>query len=90
MATEAGETSRVQLIAPEEARGTVARLYEAATQMLGRVPHSYRALAHTPLVAEALLPFNAVLQREGAGSLLSSKIKEMAIIKTSQLNGCAY
>jgi alkylhydroperoxidase family enzyme len=81
---------RVNLIEPEAADGETARLYEAVTQMLGRVPHSYRALAHTPHVARVMLPFNAVLQREGAGSLLSTKIKEMAIIKTSKLNGCAY
>lgn len=81
---------RVSLIEPEAADGETARLYEAVTQMLGRVPHSYRALAHTPHVARVMLPFNAVLQREGAGSLLSSRIKEVAVIKTSRLNGCAY
>lgn len=82
--------NRVSLIEPEAAEGHTERLYDAVAQMLGRVPHSYRVLAHTPHVARALLPFNAVLQREGAGSLLSAKIKEMAVIKTSKLNGCAY
>ncbi|OGL61658.1 MAG: hypothetical protein A3J27_16035 [Candidatus Tectomicrobia bacterium RIFCSPLOWO2_12_FULL_69_37] len=81
---------RVDLIEPEAADAATARLYEAVAQMLGRVPHSYRALAHTPYVARVMLPFNAVLQREGAGSLLSCRIKEMAVIKTSKLNGCAY
>lgn len=81
---------RVSLIEPEAADGHTARLYDAVAHMLGRVPHSYRVLAHTPHVARVLLPFNAVLQREGAGSLLSTKIKEMAVIKTSKLNGCAY
>ena len=37
-----------------------------------------------------MLPFSAVLQREGAGGLLSSRIKEIAIIKTSHVNGCDY
>ncbi|MEK6711396.1 MAG: hypothetical protein AABZ64_12545 [Nitrospinota bacterium] len=81
---------RVSLIEPGEADGATAHLYAAVAQMLGRVPHSYRALAHTPHVARVMLPLNAVLQREGAGSLLSSRIKEVAIIKTSRLNGCAY
>ncbi|MBI3126542.1 MAG: hypothetical protein HYZ11_02945 [Candidatus Tectomicrobia bacterium] len=81
---------RVNLVQPEAAGPEVARLYEAVTKMLGRVPHSYRALARTPHVARVMLPFNAVLQREGAGSLLSSRIKEMAVIKTSKVNGCAY
>ena len=40
--------------------------------------------------AKMLLPFNAVMQREGAGSVLSTKIKEMVVIKTSHVNGCDY
>ena len=36
------------------------------------------------------MPFIATLQREGGGSLLKTKIKEMVVIKTSHLNGCAY
>jgi len=40
--------------------------------------------------SKLLLPFNASMQREGAGSLLTSKIKEMVIIKTSHINACNY
>ncbi len=82
--------SRVGMIEPEDAHGDVAVLYHAVEQMLGRVPHSYRVLANTPHVAKMLVPFNAVLQRQGAGSVLSTRIKEMVVIKTSHLNGCAY
>lgn len=82
--------SRISMIAPEEAQGDVADLFRAAEKMLGRVPNFYRVAAHSPHVAKLMLPFGAVLQREGAGSLLSSKIKEMVIIKTSHLNGCDY
>ena len=81
---------RVRMLDPETAENEVASLFEAATEMLGRVPNSYRVLARSPLVAKMLLPFNAVLQREGAGSILTTKIKEIAVIKTSQLNGCKY
>ncbi len=82
--------SRVAMNQPEDAGGEVARLYEAVEIMLGRVPHSYRILSNSPLVAKMLLPINAVLQREGAGSVLTTRLKEMVIIKTSRLNGCAY
>ncbi len=71
---------------PETSRAVA----DAVTALLGRVPNSYRVLLHSPLVAAMLLPLNAVLQREGAGSVLSTRIKEMVVIKTSQLNGCAY
>lgn len=81
---------RVSQVGLDEARGETARLYEATAQMLGRVPHSFRVLGQTPLVARMLLLFNATMQREGAGSVLSCKLKEMVIIKTSQVNACNY
>ena len=81
---------RVRQVGLDEAEGEVARLCEATAQMLGRVPHALRVLGNVPLVARMLLLFNATMQREGAGSVLSSKIKEMVIIKTSQVNGCDY
>ena len=65
-------------------------MFAAVTAMLGRVPNSYRTLARSPLVAKMLVPFNATIQREGAGSILTSKLKEMVIIKTSHLNQCNY
>ena len=82
--------TRIDLLETEDADDGVASLFAAAAQLLGRVPNSYRVLAHSPLIAKLLLPFNAVLQREGAGSVLTTKLKEMVVIKTSQLNGCKY
>ena len=84
------DESRIEMIDIDSAEGDVARFFKGATEMLGRVPNSYRILARSPLTAKMLLPFNAGLQREGAGSILSTRIKEMAIIKTSHVNGCAY
>lgn len=81
---------RISMINPATATGDVAMLFEAVTAMLGRVPNSYRILGHSPLVAKMLIPFNAVVQRQGAGSVLTAKLKEMAVIKTSHLNGCKY
>ena len=82
--------SRVKMIDGDEVEGEVKLLFDAVTAMLGRVPNSYRVLARVPLVSKLLLPFNASMQREGAGSLLTSKIKEMVIIKTSHINACNY
>ncbi len=82
--------SRIEMIDPANAAGDVAVLFDAVEAMLGRVPHSYRVMAQSPHVAKMLVPFNAVLQRQGAGSVLATKIKEMVVIKTSHLNGCEY
>jgi hypothetical protein len=82
--------SRISMLDPTSATGDVAILFDAVSAMLGRVPNSYRILGQSPLVAKMLVPFNAVVQREGAGSVLSAKLKEMVVIKTSHLNGCRY
>lgn len=82
--------SRIELVNPDDADRMVQILFDAVTTMLGRVPHSYRVLARSPLVAMMLVPFNAVLQRQGAGSVLPARLKEMVVIKTSHINGCRY
>lgn len=82
--------NRLPLVDTDAASGDTEVLFDAVTAMLGRVPASYQVMAHSPLVAKMLVPFNAVLQRQGAGSVLETKIKEMIVIKTSHLNGCDY
>lgn len=82
--------SKIPMLTPEEAEGDTALFFEATNEFLGRVPNSARVMAHSPHVAKMYVAFNATLQREGTGSLLSTKIKEMVILKTSQVNSCAY
>ena len=81
---------RLSMVDVEIEDKTAKSVYKAAVDMLGRVPNSYRVMMHSPLVLMTLLPFNAVMQREGAGSILSAKLKEMVVVKTSHVNGCEY
>jgi hypothetical protein len=81
---------RIRMLTDDEVTSETSRLFDAVTAMMGRIPNSYRVLGRVPLVAKLLVPFNAAMQREGAGSILTTKIKEMVIIKTSHLNGCRY
>ena len=82
--------SRIEMVDLDIEDKEIQNMFSAVTAMLGRVPNSYRTLARSPLVAKMLVPFNATVQREGAGSLLSTKIKEMVVIKTSHINECSY
>ena len=83
-------SERIRLIRDDELTGETRNLFDALTAMVGRIPNSYRVLARVPLLAKLLIPFNAAMQRQGAGSILTTKIKEMVVIKTSHLNGCKY
>ena len=82
--------SRIEMVDLDIDDHEIQNLFSAVTAMLSRVPNSYRTLARSPLVAKMLVPFNAVVQREGAGSVLSTKLKEMVVIKTSDINQCSY
>ena len=83
-------SERISLIDPDTPDPLVQLLFDGAKKMLGRVPNSHRIAAHAPFMQMMLTPFTAVMQREGGGSVLTSKLKEMVIIKTSHVNGCKY
>ena len=83
--------SRVPILDPDGAHEPVTREFFAATTVLrGRVPNSARVWGHVPNIAKLFLLMSVPLQREGAGGVLSCKIKEMAVLKTSHVNSCAY
>ena len=82
--------ARIRPIPPGEGTGETAALFEGVIKLLGRVANSYRVMAHQPYVAKMILPLTVSLMREGLGTTLSTRTKEIAVIKTSHLNGCAY
>ena len=83
-------TGRIRPIPPEEGVGEQAVLFDGVEKLLGRAANSFRVMAHQPYVAKMILPLTVSLMREGLGTTLPTRIKEMAVIKTSHLNGCAY
>lgn len=83
--------SRVPILDPDAASEPVVREFFAATTILrGRIPNSARTWGHAPDIAKLFLLMGVPLQREGAGGILPCKIKEMAVLKTSHVNSCAY
>ena len=67
MSDQASQTSKIELLDPEDATGDTARYFEATREFLGRIPNSALALANTPYIARFYLPFNATLQPRGHG-----------------------
>ena len=82
--------ARVLLIDPLTATGETKRYFDAVAKSSLRVGNGKRAWAHLPYIAKFHHLSSMVLHREGAGSVLSCRIKEMAVLKTSHLNGCSY
>jgi len=64
-------------------------LFDSAAEILGHLPNSFLIGAHVPFIQMMMMPLTASLQRQGGG-ILTTRLKEMAVVKTSHLNGYNY
>jgi hypothetical protein len=83
-------TQRIRGITDEEATGPAKELFEASNQMLGRTANLMRILAHSPYLARWTLPFIAAVRQPNAGAVSDVRLRNLAVLKTSTLNGCKY
>ena len=76
--------SRLDRSAAEEA---VHPVYDHYMKVRGKVPNMMRSLAHRPEILRTLNDhFRAVLET----GTVPTKLKELLIVRTSQLNNCEY
>jgi alkylhydroperoxidase family enzyme len=61
------------------------KLFQAIQAKLGTVLNIFRTMGHAPDVLQATLNFDRAIQHG-----LDPKLRELAYLKTSQLNGCEY
>jgi uncharacterized peroxidase-related enzyme len=76
----------VSYVTNQNAAEKVKPVFEGMEKKLGVVPNVFRAMAHNPEMLEAFLGLNATLPK----TKLDGKLRELAYIKTSELNGCDY
>ena len=81
---------RMPPVTPENGNGEIKRLYEHAEILLNRIPNAWKVMAHQPFITKFMLPLTSSLLRQGLGSILSTRTKQLAILKTSTMNNCAY
>ena len=65
-------------------------LFKHCRVLMGRVANALRVAAHSPRVAQSLVGFMIPALRQEISGVLPIRIKALAILKTSMLNGCAY
>ena len=83
-------TQRLRGISDEEATGVAKEIFQSSNRMLGRTANLQRILAHSPYVARWLLPFIAAVRQPTAGAVSDVRLRNLAILKTSTINGCRY
>ena len=81
--------ARIEPVTPD-AHPEVGDMWDDIVETLGRVPNFIATVAHSPAIVRWLVPFVATLHREGAGSVLDARTKNLVILKTSLVNGCEY
>ena len=78
---------RVSRLKRNEVAEPVGVIYDRYMQQRGNVPNMFRTMAHRPAILETMIAhFEAILTT----GTLSTKLKELVIVRTSQLNACEY
>ena len=83
-------TQRLRGISDEEATGTIKDIFDSSNKLLGRTANLLRILAHSPYLARWFLPFVAAVRQPHAGAVSDVRLRNLAVLKTSTLNGCHY
>ena len=83
-------SQRLRGITDEEATGLAKELFDTSNQLLGRTANLLRILAHSPYLARWFLPFVAAVRQPNAGAVSDVRLRNLAVLKTSTLNGCRY
>ena len=83
-------TQRIRGIADDEATGLAKEIFDSSNQLLGRTANLVRILAHSPYLARWFLPFVAAVRQPNAGAVSDVRLRNLATLKTSTINGCRY
>jgi len=83
-------TQRIRGIGDEEATGIAREIFATSNALLGRTANLQRILAHSPYLARWFLPLVAAVRQPQAGAVSDVRLRNLAILKTSTLNGCRY
>ena len=78
---------RISLVEKEQASPVVQRIYHALEQRSGSVAPYFRVLAHKPDVLRAFNQLHAAIWADGA---LAAKLKHLAYLRASILDGCGF
>ena len=80
-------TPRITRLTRNQVDSKSGEIFDRMMQQRGNVPNMFRTLAHRPEIFQtAIAHFEAVINT----GTLSPKLKELVVVRTSQINGCEY
>jgi alkylhydroperoxidase family enzyme len=83
-------SQRLRGMTDEEATGIARQIFDTSNQLLGRTANLMRILVHSPYLARWFLPLVAAVRQPNAGAVSDVRLRNLAVLKTSTVNGCRY
>jgi alkylhydroperoxidase family enzyme len=78
---------QISLVENDQAPAVIRRIYDALQQRSGSVAPYFRVLAHKPDVLRAFNQLHTAIWADGE---LSAKLKHLAYLRASVLDGCGF
>jgi len=79
--------SRIPKLEINQATGSTKEIFDKVLKERGNVPNMFRTVAHRPEILRTLVAhMRAIMEAPG----VSAKLKELVIVRTSQINNCEY
>ncbi len=81
------EKARVPRLERDQVGADIGAIYDSVQAERGRVPNMFRTVAHRPEILRTLVAHWRAVLKSGTVPL---RLKELVIVRTSQINGCEY
>ena len=79
--------ARLSYVEKEGAQPDQEKILAQVTQKSGKIANIWKLWAHSPMTLETFMPFYKTLMVKAS---LDGKLRELAYVKTSRINGCPY
>ncbi len=77
----------VNPVAKDKVADEARPIFEDLAKRFGRVPNIFGVMAHRPEALKSFLPLYGAIMTQGT---VEPKLKELAYLKVSLVNGCEY
>src|SRR3954452_10265323 len=86
---ERGEQAmaRISRLGRRDVSDAVGEIYDRYVRQRGNVPNMFRTVAHRPEILQTMIAHMEAVLNTGT---LPTSLKELVIVRTSQMNGCEY
>lgn len=79
--------ARISRLGRREVNDAVGEIYDRYVRQRGNVPNMFRTVAHRPEILETMIAHMEAVLNTGT---LPTSLKELVIVRTSQMNRCEY